>query len=370
MTFLHSTKFHHGALMSALTALCVPPAWASGLLGSGNAQFEQQVEAVYQISTLTPDHKDIASAGTAVVLKNGMFLSCKVGSCAAARNTLVVGELTSIIGEQQNPAFRKFYAGTKFWVIGTLFKPGHLYVALITDPVDGARYGGLIDVLLQSGSSGPTPQSALNQLESALTPLVTEVAGAGAMPISADASSVSPGTGSAESMLKFDVAGVRLGMSPAEARNALAAHYHVKPETIRIPGQGGLIYQASGHAMDGNDQVVSVDFAPSDPTDLKSPPAVLRVSYRVGMLANVSSESVMKAAVEKYGTPSEGNAASFGGPQWCSRADGAVLHGHGCGGAAIVLKSITSLDLTLENSAANAAWQATERAAAARKPTF
>lgn len=121
----------------------------------------------------------------------------------------------------------------------------------------------------------------------------------------------------------FDVAGIRLGMSPAEVQAKIAEHFGVskaKVYTLSMPqsilgGKPAIIamnYEANGERLEVNFEVVSAK--PGDPT------AADRIGYKLPF-SRENADRLKSAAVSKYGAP---NVDSF--PlQWCAKASNPAL---------------------------------------------
>jgi hypothetical protein len=172
----------------AVTVLGLGDGFPAGAQQSGADQVEQRIAAVYSMSQLTSDGHDLLSVGAVLVLQKDGLLTCQMGKCGTMLNVYQDGLLTQsglesklakgliAVGEAGVPVHRKFGAGTKLYLAKVMAKPNLVYLGLMTDRVDGVRYGATLEI--------PAPRGTILSSDYALAQLaqIVPVAGQSAMP--------------------------------------------------------------------------------------------------------------------------------------------------------------------------------------------
>lgn len=147
----------------------------------------------------------------------------------------------------------------------------------------------------------------------------------------------------------FDVAGVKLGMTPQAASSAIAARLQIPPRAVTFdpsPQQNPVTQSREPKYFTVKTPGVSVivHFEPRVPHDPNNKMVVSMVIYEQAWTPdNVSA--MKQAATEKYGAPSNGvNGVSY---QWCQRPD--RNPGMGCSGFQGPKLELSGTKLQLEN---------------------
>lgn len=172
----------------ALTVLGLSGGLPATAQQSGTEQVEQQIAAAYSMSQLTSDGQDLLSVGAVLVLQKDGLLTCQMGKCSTMLNVYQDGLLTQsglesklakgliALGEAGVPVHRKFGAGTKLYLVRVMAKPNLVYLGLMTDRVDGVRYGATLEI--------PAPRGIILSSDYVLTQLaqIVPASGQSAMP--------------------------------------------------------------------------------------------------------------------------------------------------------------------------------------------
>lgn len=111
-----------------------------------------------------------------------------------------------------------------------------------------------------------------------------------------------------------DVASVRLGMTPDEARVAMAKHCGIPKARVKVVSAPGRSALPGIYSCDRGRERLQVVFGASPLADGKRPlQQVEKVEY---LVPSENRKALYDAAVEKYGPPAVVNQAT-GVPQWC-----------------------------------------------------
>lgn len=163
--------------------LLVAPLTVIAQQNGGAPSLQQILMAQYPPATATPDGTDLVAAGTVVVLeKDNMAMRAVMDNAVqvnghgvpsvAVSNTYVNGVikqtglsgfLAKMIlngpGATTQTDNRRFNTGAKFWVIKIQTGSDEVVFTLLSDPIDGQRYHGLLKFPMAKGSNVPPEQT-------------------------------------------------------------------------------------------------------------------------------------------------------------------------------------------------------------------
>jgi hypothetical protein len=140
----------------------------------------------------------------------------------------------------------------------------------------------------------------------------------------------------------FDVAGIKLGMTPTEVQTKIAQHFGVNKGQVHTYSQPQLLlggkaaiiavnYEAKGESLQVLFQTVSAN--PADPV-----PAY-QINYKLPF-SRENAEQLKVAAIQKYGAPTVNSFPL----QWCANAANPAL----CDSGQVTLK-VGNTDLSLND---------------------
>ncbi len=173
-------------------------------------------------------------------------------------------------------------------------------------------------------------------------------------------------------VMKFAIAGVRLGMSYPQAVKGLAEFLHVNPSAIRrewidriAPGVPSEIYAHVGH------NEYTVMFAHRLPVSKKDPAVVNFIEYNLLPWTAENARAIRQAAIKKYGLPTTRSL----GESWCSKSFSGLCASdiptlHCCMGLAGIPDTHAGAGLMLSDSEYTEAWLRYLDRKASSKPSF
>ena len=173
-------------------------------------------------------------------------------------------------------------------------------------------------------------------------------------------------------VMKFAIAGVRLGMSYRQAVKGLADFLHVKPSAIRrewvdrvSPDVPSEIYAHVGH------NEYTVMFAHRLPVSKEDPAVVNFVEYNLLPWTTENARAIRQAAIKKYGPPTTQSL----GESWCSKSFSGLCASdiptlHCCMGLAGIPDTRVGAGLMLSDSEYTEAWLQYLNRKASSKPSF
>jgi hypothetical protein len=145
---------------------------------------------------------------------------------------------------------------------------------------------------------------------------------------------------------KFDISGVKLGMTRAQAENALMKHYKVDRNAFKYSkGYKNIITnkkEIKSITLSVNKTYITIYLVPKVPYDKKNPMRVYHVEYKQTEWSPDNEKAIQRAAFEKYGLPSTGDA---NGTDWCKEPNTVNL-GMGCMGGKSDVKGDAILKLS------------------------
>jgi len=128
---------------------------------------------------------------------------------------------------------------------------------------------------------------------------------------------------SAKDVLKLDVAGVKLGMSPSEVVAALKAKYKVADSKIKRLKFGGSPYIKGNFIstveLKNANTTVRVNFGVVPPVNKLKPIKAENIKYTVAF-TNENVAKLKKAVIAKYGKPTA-NQKTSATLEWCTKAE-------------------------------------------------
>ena len=163
---------------------CTLPAQAQDALGA----VKSAVTAKYHVTQATADHSDLVTPGDVITFqKSGMLMFETTANIYHAvsykQDKFVMGGFSALAmvsgtAERGNRP-RKFVSGEKCWLTDVEVKPDGLYLYFLSDPINGARYMGLLKFQVEKKETFPTPDVMLAH--------VAEVISAAPLPPAQDA---------------------------------------------------------------------------------------------------------------------------------------------------------------------------------------
>lgn len=133
-----------------------------------------------------------------------------------------------------------------------------------------------------------------------------------------------PGRAAGADVEKFDIAGVRLGMSKEEAFAAITRKYSIPKSAIKPSGfpsyneVTGAKEQLNFSVEEGG-ATIGIQFMPRLPADADRPLVVSLVSYKLPA-SQTNDRALFQSAVEKYGPPTAGTS-------WCLHPTSSAIGG-------------------------------------------
>lgn len=132
---------------------------------------------------------------------------------------------------------------------------------------------------------------------------------------------IAPSVSWSADIAQFSLAGVRLGMSPEEARSAASTYLHVKEEAFEAapPWNDPLMGRPLSKWMTytSPDLELKISFEVSNPEDQSSALVVASVSYKP--LSAEQALNLKESAVREYGEPSDRTMGDGAILLWCSQ---------------------------------------------------
>jgi hypothetical protein len=163
-----------------LAGFIVPGALAQS--GGTLGDIQQKLRQMYTFAKTTDDQKDLAQAGTVLILRKDRFLMYPTAAVAPALNVYKDGALNygkmrefQVFSHLQEVGLtpqtvRKFFlTGEKFFITAVDTDPDGVVLTLYSDPLNNVRYYGQLKIQFQKRVVPPT-DDVIRQVQEVLTP--------------------------------------------------------------------------------------------------------------------------------------------------------------------------------------------------------